>query len=58
MAAARQKEMNVSITDVATNTLIAGLCRFGACVDIVNPGEPGQNLPTGGQAGGVTSVLL
>src|SRR5580700_880666 len=34
MAAARQKEMNVSITDVATKTLIAGRWRFPICEDI------------------------
>ena len=34
MAAARQKEMKVSITDVATKTLMAGRCRFSGGVDI------------------------
>ena len=42
MAEARQKEMNVSITVVATKTLIAGRCRFGAVVDIIVPGYPGK----------------
>src|SRR5271157_6292595 len=42
MAAARQKEMKVSITVVATKTLMAGRCRFGAAVDIVLPGVLGS----------------
>src|SRR5271157_5901645 len=42
MAAARQKEMKVNITVVATKTLTAGRCRFGAVVDMVVPGVPGS----------------
>src|SRR5271157_4246133 len=42
MAAARQKEMKVSITVVATKTLMAGRCRFGAAVDMALPGVPGS----------------
>jgi hypothetical protein len=34
--------MNVSITVVATKTLMAGRCRFSVDVDIVVPGVPGQ----------------
>ena len=34
MAAARQNEMKVSITEVATKTLMAGRCRFPAGLDI------------------------
>lgn len=34
MAAARQYEIKVSITVVATKTLMAGRCRFSAVVDI------------------------
>ena len=34
MADARQKEMNVSITEVATKTLIAGRCRLSDGDDI------------------------
>lgn len=34
MADARQKEINVSITEVATKTLIAGRCRLLAGDDI------------------------
>ena len=41
MAAARQKEMNVNITEVATKTLTAGRCRFSAVVDMMVPGLPG-----------------
>src|SRR5271166_923997 len=41
MAAALQKEMKVSITVVATKTLITGRCRFGAVVDIVVAGVMG-----------------
>src|SRR5208283_282160 len=50
MAAARQKEIKVSITVVATKTLIAGRCRFGAVVDIVVPGVPGGAQAAGSAA--------
>src|ERR1035437_3979507 len=42
MAAARQNEIKVSITVVATKTLITGRCRFPACVDIVVRAAPGS----------------
>src|ERR1035437_5728385 len=42
MAAARQNEMKVSITEVATKTLMAGRCKFSACVDIVVRAAPGS----------------
>jgi hypothetical protein len=38
MAAARQKEMKVSITVVATKTLTAGRFRLSEEVDIKKPG--------------------
>src|ERR1017187_1484656 len=42
MAAARQNEIKVSITVVATKTLITGRCRFPACVDIFVGAAPGR----------------
>src|ERR1039457_6872496 len=42
MAAARQNEIKVSITVVATKTLITGRCRFPACVDIIVRAAPGS----------------
>src|SRR5664280_325848 len=53
MAAARQNEMKVSITEVATKTLMAGRCRFSACVDIVVRDPRGQRAVRGNPATGV-----
>src|ERR1035437_1031936 len=53
MAAARQNEMKVSITEVATKTLMAGRCRFSAGVDIIVRAAPGQRSVRRNPATGV-----